>query len=428
MLRSMFTAISALNLHQSYLDVIANNLANANTTGYKANRVMFQDQYSQLISGGSAPTASRSGTNPVQIGLGVQAGFISPNFIQGALQSTGRNHDLAIQGDGFFVFNNVVDRSFSREGSMAVSSDGFLVNSSTGMRAQGWTVDANGLVDTNLPVTDISIPLSRSMAAATTQASFTGNLNADLAAMPIPVAAVPADPLAVPPVIGSPAVPGASTTVTLAAFDSLGNVNPIDIQFTRVDALNWSWSYNGTAGGTLTFDNSTGHLAAGTPSTGAISVTPTTGAADINATIDFSNMTMFNSPNSTAVAIQDGLPAGSVNDVNITPIDGSVYLIYSNGMREKIGQLALARFTNPEGLVAAGHTMFKEAVNSGNAQIGTAQTGGRGSIAAGYLEGSNVDMAQEFTNMILAQRGFQASSRVITTSDEIIQELVNLKR
>jgi len=117
-----------------------------------------------------------------------------------------------------------------------------------------------------------------------------------------------------------------------------------------------------------------------------------------------------------------------VNDVNITPIDGSVYLIYSNGMREKIGQLALARFTNPEGLIASGHTMFKEAVNSGNAQIGTAENGGRGSIASGYLEGSNVDMAQEFTNMILAQRGFQASSRVITTSDEIIQELVNLKR
>ncbi len=415
MLRSMFTAISALNLHQSYLDVIANNLANANTTGYKANRVMFQDQYSQLISGGSAPTANRSGTNPVQIGLGVQAGFISPSFIQGALQSTGRNHDLAIQGDGFFVFNSVVDRTYSREGSMAVSSDGYLVNSSTGMRAQGWSVDANGVVDTNLPVTDIAIPLSRTKASPTTKASFSGNLNADLTAMPLPVA-------------GPPAVAGGSTNVTLAAFDSLGNVNKIGITFTRVTPLTWDWSYNGTPGGTLTFDAATGHLATGTPSTGTITVNPTTGAAPINATIDFSNMTMFNADNSTAVAIQDGLPAGAVNDVNITPIDGSVYLIYSNGLREKIGQLALARFTDPEGLVAAGHTMFKAAVKSGNAHIGTAETGGRGSVAAGYLEGSNVDMAQEFTNMILAQRGFQASSRVITTSDEIIQELVNLKR
>jgi flagellar hook protein FlgE len=428
----MFTAISSLNLHQSYLDVVANNLANANTTGYKANRVMFQDQYSQLINGGSAPTASRSGTNPIQIGLGVQAGFISPNFIQGALQSTGRNHDLAIQGDGFFVFNSVIDRTYSREGSMAVSSDGFLVNSSTGMRAQGWSVDASGNVDTNLPVTDISIPLSRSMASATTQASFTGNLNADLTAMPIPN---PGDPLAVPPI---PATPGGSTRVTLAAFDSLGNVNPIDITFTRVSETDWTWDYTFTdpAGvtttvapaGTLQFDGATGHLGVGTATTGTININPGTGAANINATIDFSNMTMFNSPNSTAVAIQDGLPAGSVNDVTITPIDGSVYLIYSNGMREKIGQMALARFTNPEGLIAAGHTMFKEAVNSGNAQIGTALTGGRGSIASGYLEGSNVDMAREFTNMILAQRGFQASSRVITTSDEIIQELVNLKR
>jgi flagellar hook protein FlgE len=128
------------------------------------------------------------------------------------------------------------------------------------------------------------------------------------------------------------------------------------------------------------------------------------------------------------VTSQDGLASGTVSDVYISPNDGAVSLVYSNGMVEQVGQLALARFTNPNGLVRAEGTAFLAGLNSGDPQIGAALTGGRGSIASGYLEASNVDMAQEFTNMILAQRGFQASSRVITTSDEILQELVNLKR
>ena len=142
MIRSMFTAISSLNLHQTYLDVIADNLANTNTTGYKSSRVVFQDQFAQIMSSGSAPSGTSGGINPTQVGLGVKLGYVSPVFTQGMLQSTGRSTDLAIQGDGFFIYAAGDEQRFSREGSLEIDATGFLVNNSTGMRIQGWTVPA----------------------------------------------------------------------------------------------------------------------------------------------------------------------------------------------------------------------------------------------------------------------------------------------
>jgi len=139
-------------------------------------------------------------------------------------------------------------------------------------------------------------------------------------------------------------------------------------------------------------------------------------------------MTQLTATTSATVTSQDGLAAGTVTDVYISPNDCAVSLVYSNGLSEQVGQVALARFANSSGLMQSEGTTFMAGLNSGDAQIGAASSGGRGAIASGHLEASNVDMAQEFTNMILAQRGFQASSRVITTSDEILQELVNLKR
>jgi flagellar hook protein FlgE len=148
----------------------------------------------------------------------------------------------------------------------------------------------------------------------------------------------------------------------------------------------------------------------------------------IPVTIDFTKLTQLTAATSATVTSQDGLAAGSVTDVYISPSSGGVLLVYSNGLSEQIGQVALARFTNPSGLIQSTGTTYITGLNSGEAEIGAAASGGRGTIASSHLEASNVDMAQEFTNMILAQRGFQASSRVITTSDEILQELVNLKR
>ncbi|MBK7455095.1 MAG: flagellar hook-basal body complex protein [Anaerolineales bacterium] len=230
--------------------------------------------------------------------------------------------------------------------------------------------------------------------------------------------------------------------VTMGVYDSLGALQTATVQFTRGATAGvtpnittqWSWALvNDPAtavaeagGGTITFDEN-GQYVSDTPGAPIVLQT-STGADAFDLTIDFSKLTMLSATSTVAVTSQDGLPAGTVTDVYISPNDGIISLMYSNGMSEQVGQVALARFNNPTGLMKADDTTFLPGLNSGDPQIGAGNTGGRGSIAASYLEASNVDMAQEFTNMILAQRGFQASSRVITTSDEILQELINLKR
>lgn len=399
MIRSMFTSISALNMHQKYLDVTANNLANANTNGYKSSRVLFHDQFSQILAPGSGPTDVLGGTNPTQIGLGVRLGYVSPNFTQGTLQNTGRNMDLGIQGDGFFVYGQDAARRYSREGSMSLDAEGYLVNSATGLRTQGWLVGDDG-VDTNLPVDDIQIVTDKTVAKATENVYLGGNLNA----------ATPTD--------------GTGTvTVSMGVYDSLGALQTASVKFTRqaADPLVWDWAIvdpatglpdpaAGAGAGTITFDANgqlDATLATNPTVTTPVQIPGSAGSANggqVALTLDFSKLTMLNSAASVAVTSQDGLPAGNVSDVYISPNDGVISLVYSNGMTEQVGQVALARFNNPNGLLKAEGTAFIAGINSGEAQIGAASTGGRGSIASGYLEASNVDMAQEFTNMILAQR------------------------
>jgi flagellar hook protein FlgE len=408
----MFTAISSLNLHQNYLDVISDNLANSNTTGYKSSRVVFQDQFAQIMSSGAAPTANTGGINPTQIGLGVKLGYVTPVFTQGMMQSTGRSTDLAIQGNGFFIYANGQEQRFSREGSLELDASGYLVNNSTGMRIQGWMVpDGGTVVDPNQPIGDMQITLDRTLAQATSTINMGGNLD-------------------------SGSANGSNVDATFGVYDSLGALHTVTVRFSRVDDHNWSWTMQDpdllgiTGDGTITFDDA-GHYQTSAMNT-AIHIPGSAGAQDINLTtiagLNMTNLTQLSADNSVAIRNQDGLAAGSVTDIYGAPNTGELYLVYSNGLKELVGQLALAHFTNPAGLLRAGENMFKAGLNSGDAQIGTAGNGGRGNIASGYLEASNVDMAQEFTNMILAERGFQASSRVITTSDEILQELVNLKR
>lgn len=419
MIRSMFTAISSLNLHQKYLDVVSNNLANANTNGYKSSRVLFQDQFAQMLAPGAAPTATQGGVNPTQIGLGVGMGYVTPDFTQGTLQSTGRNLDLGVAGDGFFVYGQDASRRYSREGSMGLDAEGFLVNAATGLRTQGWLADATGAIDTNATVDDIQIDTSRALAKATENVFMGGNLSAN--------------------------TDGAGTVnVTMGVYDSLGDLQQAAVRFTRGGVAGaptnvWTWQVMdtsvtppvaGTGTGTITFDANGQIDAANPPTVGTAATIPGSAGSTtpIPVTLDFTKMTQLTATTSATVTSQDGLAAGSVTDVYISPNDGAVSLVYSNGLSEQIGQVALARFTNPAGLMQSEGTTFMAGLNSGDAQIGAANSGGRGAIASGHLEASNVDMAQEFTNMILAQRGFQASSRVITTSDEILQELVNLKR
>lgn len=405
MLRSMFTAISSLNSHQFFMDVVADNLANANTTAYKASRVTFQNQFAETLQSGAAPSEELGGVNPTQIGLGNRLAGISPSFSQGMLQGTGRHSDLAIQGDGMFIFSNGISTLYSRDGSLNIDSEGYLVNEANGYRLQGWTAVTSGstaTVDTALQVGDIQLPLNTSLSRATTQAMVGGNLD-------------------------SSTTIGDTYEATLGVYDSLGVLQSLTLEFTRASDTTWDWSAtSGSASGTgtVTFDTG-GQYQSGT---GTVTIPGSGGAANTEFSLDFTDLSQLAMDSDASVTSQDGLSAGSFTSFHVTPTTGEVYGLYSNGMQLLLGQVAVADFVNPAGLERVGQNMYEVGLNSGEPVVGAPGTGGRGGVVGGYLEASNVDLAQEFTNMILAQRGFQASSRVITTSDEMLQELVNIKR
>ena len=284
MLRSLFSGISGLRVNQTALDVTGNNIANANTTGFKSSTTVFSDTLSQLLTGAGNANANNGGTNPIQVGLGVQVAATSTNFGQGSAQTTSKATDLMIQGDGFFVVRKGNEELYTRAGAFAFDETGVLV-SPGGNRVRGFLLDAAGAI--------------------------TGGL--------VDVTLNPAN-----------AVPAVPAGVTMTSYQ-----------------------------------------------------------------------------------------IGS---------DGKVRGIFSDGVQRDMAQIALADFTNPQGLEKVGETSFRTSANSGVAEIGIAGEGQRGKLVGGALEMSNVDLAAEFTNLILAQRGFQASSRVITTSDQVLEELVNIKR
>ena len=284
MLRSLFAGISGLRVNQTMLDVTGNNIANANTTGFKSSSTVFQDTLSQMLTAASSANVNRGGTNPIQVGLGVQLAATNTNFNQGAAQTTGRATDLMIQGDGKFVVKKGNEQLYTRAGAFTFDNTGTLV-SPGGNRVQGYALDAaglptGGLIDVTLSTTSLTPPV------------------------------------------------------------------PAGVHLT---------SYN----------------------------------------------------------------IGS---------DGKLRGIFDDGVQRDMAQLAVADFNNPMGLEKVGETSYRESANSGAVQLGVAGQGRRGSLVGGALEMSNVDLAAEFTNLILAQRGFQASSRVITTSDQVLEDLVNIKR
>jgi len=423
MLRSMFTAISALSIHQDYMDVVANNLANANTTAYKASRVLFQDQFSELVQAGTAPTGDRGGLNPTQIGLGARLGTVSTVFTQGMLNATGQNTDMALEGEGFFIYTDGASQFYSRDGAIEMDSAGYLVNGATGYRILGWNTSGSPSttpVDTGKPISDLHIPIGNSLARATSNISFTGNL------------------YSLAETSGSP-----SYQVTAGAYDSLGELHTFTITFTQQGAPNsntWDWAVSGTPNpgdvgtfdgtGSIQFDANGQYIIGSYTVTTPISIPTSPGATTATHPLQFDmeELTMLSSSNTVASTYQDGLAAGSVSGFYILQNSGEIFAYYSNGLKERVGQIALAKYSNPAGLERVGQNLFQKGLNSGEPAIGVAETGGRGFIAPGYLEGSNVDLGTEFTNMILAERGFQASSRVITASDEMLQELVNLRR
>ena len=390
MLRSLYSGISGLRSHQTMLDVTGNNIANVNTTAFKSSATQFQDTLSQLTQGAGGPQEQIGGTNPAQVGLGVRVAGISTNFSQGSAQSTGRATDMMISGDGFFVTKTGTQTLYTRAGSFDFDGAGRLV-SPDGAIVQGYTA-VNGVVSDGGPTSDVTLPLGVvAPAATTTSATVSGNL--------------PSDAAAGPPLVRD-----------VQVYDNTGTARTVSLSFTKTAA---GWDVEGTdpngppGFASLTFVGGK-QTSAGTMTIGGIAV-------------DMSKLTGFAGLTTVAVSNQDGRAAGTLKSYTLSK-DGTLVGSFSNGASQAIGRVVLATFSNPGGLEKAGSSGYKSTFNSGNATIGTPGSGSLGSLQAGALEMSNVDLSQEFTNLIVAQRGFQANARIITTSDEVLQELTNLKR
>jgi flagellar hook protein FlgE len=393
------------------MDVIGNNIANVNTVGFKSGQVTFQDSLSQTLRGASAPTATLGGTDPVQIGLGVKLSAVSNNFSQGSLQATGRMSDLSIQGDGFFIVSDGKGEFYTRAGGFSFDATGKLINPANGYVVQGWMADDAGTIDTNVSITNLSVPVGQNMPPrTTTRIDYSGNLP-------------------------SSAAVGASFTTSIDVRDSLGAPHPIMMTYTKTAANNWSWTATGPIPvptgntGTLTFGTD-GLLSASTG--GPIVFTPT-GAAAVSLAPNFGTVggldgiTQFSGSSTVAAVSQNGFASGSLQSITVSD-NGVVTGFFGNGLNKQLAQIALAVFNNPNGLTKAGDSMFRVSNKAGEPLVGISGSSNRGVITGGTLEMSNVDLAKEFTNMIIAQRGFQANSRTITSVDQMLQDLVNIKR
>jgi flagellar hook protein FlgE len=423
MLQAMYSGISAIEAQQTSIDVIGNNIANVNTTAYKAGQVTFEDQLSQTIQGASAPTGTTGGVNPQQVGLGVKVGAISTQMAQGGLQSTTAPTDMAIQGNGFFMLGDSTGVTYTRDGSFSLDNNGNLVNSSNGSYVLGWKADPNGNIDATkqiTPASQLSIPVGGLTAVQPTSAiAFGGNLSAEST----PYVAASAGP---------PAVPASGTapyTRTVKVYDSLGEPANVTLSFTRDAATNtWDWSASGDAGasgtGTISFDN-TGKQ---TASTGTITLTPTDGAATSQAiTPDFTGVTQIDGVSGAAPTSQNGYAPGTLQSFSVDQT-GTISGVFNNGLTRVLGQLALADFPNASGLQRVGSDAYTTTINSGLPTVGQALTTSLGKISTGYLEQSNVDLSSEFTNLIVAQRGFQANTKIVSTVDQLLNDVIQMKQ
>lgn len=674
MMRSLFAAVSGLKNHQTRQDVIGNNIANVNTVGFKASRVNFQDILSQTLQGSSSAQGNRGGTNPKQVGLGVGLASIDTLFTDGSYQPTGKQTDLAIQGQGFFVLSDGANKYYTRAGNFDFDEAGNYL-AGNGMKVVGWMADDNGVINTSGTTSTIQVPVGSTMAAkATTAFEYANNLSADAkigtiapAQMEVfdslgnshivnqtfvkvadnkwistsnvtngtitggslyeisfdswgkvqsPVAVTPsatsiadttvtasclvdklkldntlAGTTSIPVTVydstgtshtltmkfentqayaagtsdgkwtytleeGGLPVTGVTGTVTFPAngstyqgfpssiplnggqvslnvtnqqapgaavagdntvsptdksyptkqatvpalqldntkgsvhsenytvFDSKGVPHVFQVEITNTapnvvgpPAVDGKWSYKVTelgknsttaiSSGVITYDNAgskyTGfpaipyndgevssllNFSITTPTApaastfvaassayttglvaGPLTITPGNGAQAMSITVNYNKLTQYGGESTIQPINNDGYPAGTLDLAKLT-IDqsGIITAGFTNGKSKSLGQVAMAVFNNTNGLTKAGDNLFAKSNNSGDAQIGAGGAGGRGSFSAGILEMSNVDIAQQFTDMITTQRGFQANSKVITTDDEILETLANLKR
>ncbi|HHX24022.1 MAG: flagellar hook protein FlgE [Tepidanaerobacteraceae bacterium] len=414
MMRSMFSGVTGLRNHQIKMDVIGNNIANVNTIGFKKSRVTFQDTLSQTMRGASSPQGNRGGSNPMQVGLGMTIASIDTIHSPSSAESTGNMTDMAIDGEGYFILGDGLERYYTRAGNFGFDELGNFINTANGLKVQGWQDIANYEVPQDKSPQSIrSIEIRKGMmipASATTEVNFAKNLNAETP-------------------------DGESYSLPFKLYDSLGCIHNLSIVFTKAAANTWDYQITHPDGtetdlggntGTISFEASgSGKYQSATG--GPLTLTLTNGAANMSLNIDFSSITQYAKETNVDLSSQNGYPAGTLTGTT-TDTSGVITGIFDNGLSKQLAQVAIANFDNPAGLIKAGQNMYSYSNNSGEPQIGESGTGGRGAIAPGYLEMSNVDLSEEFTQMIITQRGFQANSRIITASDEMLQELVNIKR
>jgi flagellar hook protein FlgE len=569
---TLYTGLSGLDVNQTRLNVVGNNIANVNTVAFKSSRALFKPQFYVTDSGGAPPDNDFGGTNPSQRGLGAVVATIEKDFSNGALEPTGKPTDLAIDGDGFFIVQGS-EQTYTRDGSFSLNSANQLVTS-TGEFVQGFGVDADGNVASGR-LGDITIPLgTTTVARPTTKATMEGNLNANGPvasgasiltsqvlttvgglAQPngttlltnLASAATPATPLmnagdtytlagqkggrtlpsstftvtgtstvqdllnfyrdglgidTTVPDDGNPATPlgggaieadatnpvgarlvvtgnlgkdnalslagnsfvnqsggtpltfadgtnaagiasnpaGESVHTTMVVYDSLGTPLTVDVTAVLESKSNAgnTWRFYAGSGddtdtalalgtGTLTF-GSDGKLIDSSGTTINLDRNGTGAASPVSVNLDFSSMTSLTSRDSELLmTVQDGSAIGTLNAFNIGA-DGTITGAFTNGLTRTLGQVAMAMFSNPTGLTDKGGNQFAAGANSGAAMITSPLALGAGEIRAGSLELSNVDLSQEFINLIISSTGFSAASRVITTSDQLLTELLNSSR
>ncbi|MBV8845580.1 MAG: flagellar hook protein FlgE [Bryobacterales bacterium] len=408
MFTSFSTALSALHADSTAIDVVGNNLANLNTTGFKTSDVSFQDLVSQSM-----------GSGQTQLGFGVGTPITQMQFSQGALQATGGALDAAIQGDGFFVVANAAGATeYTRAGNFQVDANGNLTTA-TGQFVQGW-MPVNGVLNPSGPTGNITVPVgSLQTPAPTTNMSVSMNLNAAAAT-------------------------GNTFSTSVQVYDSLGNSHVVSLTFTKSSTANqWQYSMSfpnsdlSSAGtpvtGTLTFNSSgvlTSPAAGSTPPVLAVS-NLADGAANMNINWNLFDgttptITQFSQPSATSAQSQDGSPAANLTQVSLVN-GGKILAQFSNGSQVVVGQLAMASILNPESLVSAGNNNYGLSAYSAPPAIGIPGTGGRGTVVGGSLESSNADIAREFTNLIVFQRSYEANAKVVTTVDQLSQDTINLR-
>lgn len=450
MIRAMHSGVTGLKSHQVKMDVIGNNVANVNTVGFKSSRVLFSEIFNEMVSSARTPMQARDrgGTNPMQVGVGIDISSIDKNMAKGSVERTDNVMDLSIDGEGFFVTGAIEEGEhlFTRAGNFSIDQNGNLVTGN-GMKVFGWneyTIHPEHGVqfDTDQDIKPINIYIDEQngnkkvvSSNATERVSLSGNLNAGVEALGEDVT----DDTEQAPHYTSP----------FTVYDSLGNNYRLNVEYFKVEVTDehteWQIRAKSIIDGeeegyetivdpevleaSIYFDKD-GTIKEESVTDPVLSIKPglLKGAQDMNIALDLSQLTMYDGESTVRPDFLDGNKMGNLNSFSFGE-DGVITGVYDNGERMPLGQIALVNFNNPQGLIKVGNNSFAESANSGGFFGAVAPgEGGTGEVSPGTLEMSNIDLSREFADMIITQRGFQANSRTVTSADEMLQELINIKR